>query len=70
MFEEIALFVVRNENGSSNAIQNTFNVSFNRTKRMLSKMEKLGILSPTVAGKPRTVLVNEEELYKILDENK
>lgn len=70
LFEEIALFVVRNENGSSNAIQNTFNVSFNRSKRMLSKMEKLGILSPTVAGKPRTVLVNEEELYKILDENK
>ena len=33
-------------------------------------MEKLGILSPTVAGKPRTVLVNEEELYKILDDNK
>ena len=70
LFEEVALFVVRNENGSSNAIQTTFNVSFNRTKRMLSKMEKLGILSPTVAGKPRTVLVNEEELYKILDDNK
>lgn len=70
LLEEVALYMVRNKNGSSNIIQTKFGVSFNRAKRMLSKMEKLGILSETVAGKPREVLVNEEELLKILDENK
>ena len=70
LLEEVALYMVRNKNGSSNIIQTKFGVSFNRAKRMLSKMEKLGILSETVAGKPREVLVTEEELLKILDENK
>ncbi|MBR2891303.1 MAG: DNA translocase FtsK [Bacilli bacterium] len=70
LLEEVALYMVRNKNGSSNIIQTKFGVSFNRAKRMLSKMEKLGILSETVAGKPREVLVNEEELLRILDENK
>ncbi len=69
LLEEVALYMVRNKNGSSNIIQNKFNVSFNRAKRMLSRMEQLGILSETVAGKPREVLVTEEELLKILDEN-
>jgi hypothetical protein len=32
-------------------------------------MERLGIMSGTIKGKPREVLVTEEELFRILDEN-
>ena len=70
IFEEVAIYAVRNNIGSSNRLMQVFNISFNRANRILLKMEKLGILSGTIKGKPREVLVSEQELFQILDENK
>lgn len=70
IFEEVALYAVRNEIGSSNRLMQVFNISFNRANRLLLKMERLGIMSGTIKGKPREVLVTEEELEHILDENR
>lgn len=69
IFEEVAIYAVRNNVGSSNRLMQIFNISFNRANRLLLKMEKLGIMSGTIKGKPREVLVTEEELFRILDEN-
>jgi len=70
IFEEVAIYAVRNNIGSSNRLMQVFNISFNRANRILLKMEKLGILSGTIKGKPREVLVSEQELFQILDDNK
>lgn len=69
IFEEVAIYAVRNNVGSSNRLMQIFNISFNRANRLLLKMERLGIMSGTIKGKPREVLVTEEELFRILDEN-
>ena len=69
-FEEICYYAVRNEIGSANKLMQVFNISFNRANRILLKMENLGILSSTVKGKQREVLVSEDELAEILDRNR
>ena len=69
-FEEICYYAVRNEIGSANKLMQVFNISFNRANRILLKMENLGILSSTVKGKQREVLVTEDELAQILDGNR
>lgn len=70
IFEDVARFAVRNQVGSSNRLMQVFNISFNRSNRLLLKMEKLGIVSQTIKGKPREVLVTEEELEQIFEENR
>ena len=47
-----------------------FKISFNRINRILLKMENMGIISSTVKGKHREVLVTEDELSQILDNNR
>ena len=69
-FEEICYYAVRNEIGSANKLMQVFNISFNRANRILLKMENLGILSSTVKGKQREVLVSEDELAQILERNR
>lgn len=69
-FEEICYYAVRNEIGSANRLMQVFNISFNRANRILLKMERLGILSSTVKGKQREVLVSADELADILDNDK
>jgi S-DNA-T family DNA segregation ATPase FtsK/SpoIIIE len=66
MFEEVARYVVENKVGSNNRLTQAFNMGFNRANEMLSEMERLGIVSSTVRGKQREVLVSIEELEDIL----
>ena len=66
LLEDIAYFCVRNNTASANKISQMFNMSFNRVNRVLIKFEKLGIVSSTVPGKSRTLIVNEEQLNDIL----
>lgn len=65
-FEEIAYYVVRNHNASSNNLTQEFNMGFNRVNSILSALEKLGVLSQAIKGKQRDVLVDEYELEEIL----
>ena len=67
IFEEVARYVVKYNVGSNNRITQEFNISFNRANRLLMKMESLGIVSSTVKGKQREVLVTETELEDILN---
>ena len=67
-FEEVAYYIVRNQNSSANAIAQDFNMGYNRANSILVALEKLGVVSSVVRGKQREVLVNEVELEMILNE--
>ena len=66
IFEEVALYVVRNQNASVNQLQKIFGTGFNRMDTICRDLEKLGIISPAQQGTKRKVLVNEIELEDIL----
>lgn len=67
LFDEIALYAVRNKTASINRIMQVFNISFNRANRLFTQFEELGIVSGTVKGKQREILVSEDELKDILN---
>ena len=67
-FEEVAYYIVRNQNSSANAIAQDFNMGYNRANNILVALEKLGVVSSVVKGKQRDVLVNEIELEMILND--
>lgn len=64
---DIALTVVRSQNGSTSFIQRTCEVGFNRAGRLSDQLERMGIVSAQDKNKQRTVLVaTEVELEEIL----
>lgn len=67
IFEEVAYFVVRNQNASANSLQRQFGTGFNRMNDIFLGLEELGIVSKTAKGKQREVLVSEFDLEKILE---
>lgn len=67
LFDEIAYYVVRNQNASVNSISRQFNTGFNRMNDIFLGLEELGIVSRSVKGKSREVLVTELELEEILE---
>lgn len=67
LFDEIALYAVRNKTASINRIMQVFNISFNRANRLFMQFEELGIVSGTTKGKQREIKVTEDELKDILN---
>ena len=67
LFDEIAYYVVRNKNASVNSLSRQFNTGFNRMNDIFLGLEDLGIVSKSVKGKSREVLVDELELEEILE---
>lgn len=65
---EVARFVVANQVGSNQAALTHFKMGFPRTNKIFLEMERLGIVSPAVKGKPREVLVGPDTLERILEE--
>lgn len=67
---EVARFIVNNQVGSSQSVSIGFNMGWPRTNKIFMELERLGIVSPAIKGKPRDVLVGPETLERILEENK
>ncbi|MDR0303216.1 MAG: DNA translocase FtsK [Chitinispirillales bacterium] len=68
MFEEAARLIVISKLGSTSSIQRHLNLGYARAGRVMDELQKAGIVGPQeVIGKPRKVLVNEEELENILE---
>lgn len=67
LFDEIAYYVVRNQNASVNSLSRQFNTGFNRMNDIFLGLEDLGIVSKSVKGKSREVLVTELDLEEILE---
>ena len=65
-FAEVAYYIVRNNNASNNSLGKIFNMGFNRVDKILVALEELGVLSKSVRGKQREVLVDELEPEELL----
>ena len=70
LFEKVARHVVNYRNASMNQIQRTFNIGYNRADDLMGQLEAMGIVSPVIPGKQRSVLVDMEELERILFNNR
>lgn len=65
---EVAIMVVRSQNGSTSNIQRLFEVGYNRAGKLTDQLERMGIVSAPDRTKQRTVLVQTEvDLEKIFD---
>ncbi len=66
-FEEAARAIVLTGQGSTSMIQRKFSIGYNRAGRLMDQMEKAGIVGPSLGGKPRDVLITDENsLNKLL----
>lgn len=65
-FDEIARYVVQNQQGSASTIQRNFSIGFNRAGRIMDQLEKAGIVGPQHGSKPRNVLITDLTSLEIL----
>jgi len=70
LFEDVAYYVVSNNNASINSIQKEFTIGFNRAQRLVEMLEMYQIVSSSQGTKSRDVLVNINELEDILRQSK
>ncbi len=59
MFEEVARFVVQNQQGSTSSIQRRFSIGYNRAGRIMDQLENAGIVGSASGSKPREVLITD-----------
>jgi S-DNA-T family DNA segregation ATPase FtsK/SpoIIIE len=59
MFEEVARFVVTNQQGSTSNIQRHFAIGYNRAGRLMDQLEKAGIVGRAEGSKPREVIISD-----------
>lgn len=57
IFEEVARFVVCNQQGSTAAIQRRFSIGYNRAGRIMDQLEGVGIVGRAEGSKPREILI-------------
>ncbi|WP_203361966.1 DNA translocase FtsK [Bacillus sp. REN10] len=67
LFPEACEFIVHQGGASTSLLQRHFKIGYNRAARLIEMMESQGLISEQRAGKPREVLVSEEELQTIND---
>ena len=66
LFEEAARVIVMNQQGSTSMIQRRFSIGYNRAGRLMDQMEKAGIVGAAQGGKPREVLIHDENSLEAL----
>lgn len=66
LLSKVARHVVTYKKASMNQICRIFNIGYNRADSIMDELENLGIVSPVIQGRPRSVLVDEEEVERIL----
>lgn len=67
LFKDVANYVVEEGKCSLNKITQVFGIGFNRATQIVNTLEKFGIVSENVGTKPRTVLVEFEQLAEIFE---
>ncbi len=69
MFDEVARFVVANQQGSTSFIQRKFKIGYNRAGRIMDQLEAFGIVGKSEGSKPREVLISDpSSLEKLLND--
>ncbi len=66
-FEDIARFVVEQNECSINKISKAFSIGFNRAQSIVESLEEIGVVSENLGSRSREVLVDEDQLEDILD---
>ena len=68
LFEEAARLVVINQSGSTSMIQRKYSIGYNRAGRLMDQLEKAGVVGPASGGKPREVLIQDENsLFNLIN---
>ena len=68
LFEKVARWVVEHQQGSTSAIQRSFEIGYNRAGRITDQLEAVGIVSANNGSKGRQVLVQDDyTLTQILE---
>ena len=68
LFEKVARWVVEHQQGSTSAIQRSFEIGYNRAGRITDQLEAAGIVSANNGSKGRQVLVQDDyTLTQILE---
>ena len=57
LFDEAAMLVVANQQGSTSMIQRKFSIGFNRAGRIMDQLEAAKIVGPVEGSKPRQVMI-------------
>ena len=60
LFEEIKVFVIKEQKASTSYLQRKFNIGYGRAARYIDMLEDMGIVGPENGSKPREVLVQSE----------
>ncbi len=68
LFQEACELVVRQGGASTSMLQRHLKVGYNRAARLIEMMEAQGLVSGQRAGRPREVLLSEEEFFAYLEE--
>ena len=66
LFEKVARHIVTYRNASMNHLQRTFKIGYNTADDIMQQLEEMGVVSPVVPGRQRTVQVDIEELERLL----
>ncbi|RJS60048.1 DNA translocase FtsK [Bacillus sp. PK3_68] len=69
LFPEACEFVVQQGGASTSLLQRHFKIGYNRAARLIEMMETQGFVSGQRAGRPREVLLTEEELQALHESN-
>ncbi len=66
LFDEIARYVVTNQQGSASTIQRNFSIGFNRAGRIMDQLERAGIVGKQQGSKPREVRITDLSTLELL----
>lgn len=67
LFREAARLCVRHQQGSASLLQRRLRIGYSRAGRLIDELETAGILGPFDGSKARIVLVEEDQLERIMN---
>lgn len=66
LFAEIARYICSSTQASTSAIQRRYSIGYNRAGRIMDQFEAAGIVGPAQGGKPRQVLLDVNQVERLL----
>jgi DNA segregation ATPase FtsK/SpoIIIE, S-DNA-T family len=65
-FQDAAEICISNEQGSTSLLQRKLRVGYGRAARIVDQLQEAGVVGPPDGSKPREVLMNMEQLHRML----
>lgn len=64
LYLEAYQFVVEKQKASASLLQRQFRIGYNRAARLIDELEANGVIGPSTGSKPRTVLIENNEIVE------